>query len=365
MARRGQAFADYDPRNQEDRWKQIARDLFARDRFGVWAVAAGNASLPVAKRKNGRPDIVLASFPPAATAMVAGAIHAGPGIPYVLDFRDRWIGPGGYAPILGSARRRHLALERMVIAGAAGIVAVSDAMAEAIVAEQGIAREKVVVVPNGFEEHDGDAGVESNAADSARGSATARRNNRAEITIAHVGTVIPRNRPDLFFDSLIRLRDSDSLGGVRFRFVGNLSAEYLRDVGLDKCVETTGLVPRAEARREMRSADALLLLTGNYVGQWGYNAKLFEYLRSGRPILCLEETPGSNDRKLLEEVAGERAFFALVDDAAEILAALGRVREYAVQHGDERAAVSAGLAAYSRRALTGTLAEALERFVSA
>jgi len=174
--------------------------------------------------------------------------------------------------------------------------------------------------------------------------------------IAHVGTVISRNRPDRFFHSLVALRRSGRLPDVRFRFVGNLSANYIRSLGLGDLVETTGLVPREIARREMLAADALLLLVGEYVGRWGHSAKLFEYLQAGRPILCLEEKAGSNDRRLLEQFAGPRSFFARLDDASGLAGAIEEMCRCARRKAPQPAAIRAGLEAYDRRILAGRLA---------
>src|SRR5205823_5882569 len=110
--------------------------------------------------------------------------------------------------------------------------------------------------------------------------------------------------------------------GLRVRFVGNLSPAVTQRPEFAGLVETTGLVSHADAWRETRSASALLLLVGDYVGRWGHNAKVFEYLRAGRPILCLEESPGSNDRKLLESMAATRCVFARLADSSAVAAAI-------------------------------------------
>jgi len=341
------AFADYDPRRKPSRLRAWLREWTFPDRFIAWRRTA----LQVARRliEKGRVDLVMVSFPPASVIDLALRLHDLKGPPIVLDFRDRWLGPGGYEPASERARRKHLDLERRCINAATALVTVSEAMADAIAAEQGFARERIFVVPNGYDENA--------AAPPPRIS-----DSKSQICISHVGTVIPRNRPDLFFQSVAELRRAGNLSAVNFEFVGNLSRDYLQSLGLDDVIRATGLVPRDEARRRMAEADALLLLTGEYVGRWGYNAKLFEYVRSGRPILCLEERLGSNDRRLLEAFAGNHSFFAPMGDAAALGSTIGKLGDHLKRH-PETCVFSQSFDVYSRRNLAARLAGYLSHVI--
>ncbi len=342
------AFADYDPRRRASGWKSALRGwLLFPDRFAVWARAAAKTGVKILRRE--RFDVVLASFPPASSAVVGLRLHEASGVPLVVDYRDLWIGPGGYEPRSGRALAAHRELERAVVRAAIALVAVSEPMANALAEEHGFDRVRIFVIPNGYEP--------TPAADSGfRNSQFAIRNS---LVIAHVGTVIARNQPDLFFESLRRVKDDPRLSSIEFRFVGNLSRDYAESLGLGGRVTTTGLVDREQARREMETADGLLLLTGAYVARWGHNAKLFEYVQTGRPILCLEEEQGSNDRKLLERFTPDRAFFAPTSDAAAIAAAIERLRAYLVARPNPAVELDAAFREYSRANLAGRLAAEL------
>lgn len=363
-ARRGQPFADYDPRRKPSRFKQFIRDWWMIDRFDRWASLAAEQAVSIAH--DAKPDAILVSFPPASAVLLAETLHRFTKIPLIVDFRDTWIGPGGYEPRSSRARRKHEKMQANAIAQSRAVIAVSVAMAESIVAEQDIDREKVIVVPNGYDE-----------ADEAVPNTLLAAPKTRPFVFAHVGTVIPRNRPDLLFETVHRLSARGTLkpNDVRLRFVGNLSQSYLRDVGLAPLVETTGLAQRAHARRAMYEASALLLLTGDYVGRFGYNAKLFEYIRTGRAIVCLEETPGSNDRQLLERFAPERSFFGKLGDDTSTSQALRSCRAYVeaghegsaaasnTPNGDEKTpshGLPGGFDAYHRRNQTAELARRLK-----
>ncbi len=316
---------DYEPSSTGGRLASRVRDLVFPDRFLHWANAAIRVGREVIRRH--RIDAIMVSFPPASAVLAALALAEHTRLPLVLDVRDRWIGPGGYNPKSAAARGRHAELERRAIARSAAVVTVSEPLADAIAIEQGYPRERIWVIPNGYDP--------ISASPPTPGVLRGQSSKPADVlTIAHVGTVIDRNRPDLFFKSLGRLKQRGGLANYRFRFVGNLSQKFLAHTGLSDIVETTGLVDRQRADQEMRQADALLLLTGDYVGQWGISAKLFEYLHAGRPVLCLEESPGSCDRILLESLAADRSFIASLSDADAIVAALLRLRTFATAHPD-------------------------------
>ena len=343
------AFTDYDPRLRPARWKSILREFVFPDRFIRWQRAAYRIAVDMASAR--RFDVIFASFPPASVVQLAQRLHRETRIPLVLDFRDRWLGPGGHEPRRRKTLKAHQKLEREAVADATAMITVSDAMADAMADEQNFDRNKILVLPNGY-----DPDISPGAHGSGQNSGLS---DRRTITIAHVGTVIPRNRPDLFFKSMIALKDDPRLQNVVFKFVGNLSPGYLKDAGLAPLITTTGLVPREQARLEMRSADALLLLTGAYVGRWGHNAKLFEYLQSARPILCLEETPGSNDCRLLERFAPNHAFFARVDDAGAVADRIDQIKACLTARAGRAFAVNEAFRTYSRANLTARLADYL------
>jgi len=361
------------------------------DRFFRWRRAARRAARSLAR--DDRPDLVFVSFPPASAAALGVDLAQFFGVPLVVDFRDLWLGPGGYTPPTGLHRRVHERLERRVVAAASRLVAVSEKMAVHLAERHHLPRDRVVVIPNGYE--DGAAtGAQSNrdrspaaAADASPTERVAAPNAPGGIVLAHVGTVIPRNRPDLFLNSIAVApqRDAWRRAGLRIRFVGNLAPAVTHRPEFAGLIETTGLVSAEASRRAMQSADALLLLVGDYVGRWGHNAKAFEYLAAGRPILCLEETPGSNDRALLESLDSDRCLFARLGDPQAIAAAIdellrraarGSERVHLAPRGDAAAAGSPpfqpvplaelrGLSIYSRTALTRRLATVFDEVIGA
>lgn len=362
-------FPDYDPRQQPGRLKSFLRGFIFPDRFVKWRKDAYTAGRALADAHSF--DVILASFPPASAVDLALRVHSETPARFVLDYRDRWFGPGGYEPTREKAIEAHRELEKRAISRADVILAVSEVMADAIADEYDTPRERIHVIPNGYSlpsdktEHESHAdSIDFSEDDTPIPTDPPKTPNESRaLTIAHVGTVIARNRPDLFFEALTGLKGRPCLSGVAFKFVGNLSSDYVREIGLDGLIQTTGLIERASARREMRDADALLLLTGAYVGQWGHNAKLFEYIQAGRPVLCLEEEPGSNDRKLLEQFVPDRAFFAPIHDAEAIGEQIDRIRAYLANRPNAALELDSAFREYSRAAQTARLAALLDALI--
>jgi len=123
----GPAFADYDPRISPPAWKSFARRFIFPDRFVKWRKMAETHLAEECEQIDA--DIVLASFPPASVATLGVAAARLLNIPLVLDYRDRWLGEGGYAPESPKQRAKHEALERDCVRAASGITTVSENMA--------------------------------------------------------------------------------------------------------------------------------------------------------------------------------------------------------------------------------------------
>lgn len=345
---------DYDPRRRTGWLQACAREVVFPDRFVFWRRAAVPLAVETVRREGIK--LILASFPPASVVEAALHVHRRTGARLVLDLRDRWLGAGGYEPRCPLSRWRHARLEREAVGRASAVVTISEPMAEAVAAEHGFDRRRIIVIPNGYE---AEAPMSAPTAAEERGTLGNGKGTDDRLVIAHVGTVTARNRPDLFLRSVAAMQGRGALKQVVFRFVGNLSRDYVRAAGLAAVVQTTGVVPRAQAIEEMRGAGALLLLTGAYVGRWGYNAKLFEYIRSGRPILCVEEESGSNDRGLLERFAGDRGFFARADDPESLAEAVSRLCAWQKQGNAPVAPPDPAFEVYDRRVLVARLAERL------
>jgi hypothetical protein len=146
--------------------------------------------------------------------------------------------------------------------------------------------------------------------------------------IVHTGTM-DSYRYDTLLEALGALRQSDpsSAAQLRFVFVGEaldgLSRQAAK-LGLDRLVRVAGPVTYEGAAKLHRGAHALLIL-GRPSFMRGHElfagAKLFGYLKAGRPILGV--LPADETRRILRNV--DVATIADVDSVPEIVATLRRL----------------------------------------
>jgi glycosyltransferase involved in cell wall biosynthesis len=189
------------------------------------------------------------------------------------------------------------------------------------------------------------------------------------FTLLHSGVVYPSERdPSQFFAALRQLVDSGSLRrdelNVRFRAAAHdaVLVELARQHGVLDMIDLVPPIPYRGALEEMIRADGLLILQAANCNDQ-IPAKLYEYLRAGRPIIALTDPTGDTAGAMRR--AGLDSF-APLDSSAAIAARLERFIA-SVRAGREQAPDAAFVAKASRRerarVLSGLLARAQEPIV--
>jgi glycosyltransferase involved in cell wall biosynthesis len=241
--------------------------------------AVGEAARVLKARKIGA---VVSTSPPIATHLAALELKRHYGLKWIADFRD---------PLFGNPFRSDKravaydeALERCIFRHADAIIANTSTAAESWQARYPRYARKVTVIWNGF-----DPGEKLGAAPIPA---------RPHVVLAHVGNIYGGRDAGILLASLERLVGSGAVNPARFRvrLVGLLDEQTVpvgrppfRTLVEKGCLEYANrLVPQAQAKREMAEADYLLLIDTN-AHNTGLQvpAKLFDYIRVGRPILAL------------------------------------------------------------------------------
>src|SRR5699024_8947782 len=94
----------------------------------------------------------------------------------------------------------------------------------------------------------------------------------------------------------------------------------IRELGISDCVSLAPSVPYHEALREMMDASGLLVFQG-YTSNPAIPAKVYEYLRAGRPVLGMVDADGETAALLRKERA---AVLVDITDVPAIAGALQR-----------------------------------------
>jgi glycosyltransferase involved in cell wall biosynthesis len=306
------------------------------DREMGWIPGAVRAGLRAVRRD--RPDVIYSTSPPASGHLVALALHRYTGLPWVADFRDPWAHTAlnRRTPGLGVANRW---AERTVTRRASRVL-VSAEFAPITGTLPG--EQKRVFIPNGV---DADDLVDRAAVPNGR------------FTLTFVGSLYRSIDCAPVLAALRRLAERGAVkpDELELRIVGNIGVREL-DAG-PFAVTRVGYVDHARAVREMADADALLCYVPSAAPQ-NTPGKIYEYLASNRPVLCVT-SPDNFAFRLVGELGAGAC--AAPEDGRGIEAALedmvsrwrgGRLAPTAV-----RAQV---LARFSRRHLTGELATVLD-----
>lgn len=233
-------------------------------------------------------DAIISTGPPHSMHLIAlGIKEKHPAIKWIADFRDPWTNIDFYQQLKLTkwGDRKHKSLELKVLRTADRVVTVSNSWAEDFKKLGGI--KKVSVIHNGYDHQDFEQSV----------------NLKPQFNISHLGAINKDRNPTVLWKALkeIQKANLDLFKKIRVDLIGNTDHEVKREIdyyNLNESVELRDFIPHKEAISEMMSSHVLLLLINDTPNSQGIlPGKLFEYLGSGRPILCIG--PKTGDIKTL------------------------------------------------------------------
>jgi len=310
--------------------------LFVPDPYAPWvptAVAAGRRLLAAEPF-----DAVFSSHPRASTHVVASCLARPGGPPWLADYRDRRFANEvrSYPTAAHAAAMRRL--EAHVLRRAAAVSAINRPILDDLVARHPWLGGRGHVLPNGYDELETPEPVDLGPG----------------FWIVYTGRLYRRERVlESFLGALAALPDD-----VKVLFVGDAPrvAPVAERLGLAHRVRVEPLVPLGVALGYQRAASALLLIT--HERPESMSSKVFEYLRSGRPVFAVTG-PGTAAARVLETVGGA----VTVSHDGDMRTALADLVA-AVRTGAAPVADAAALARYDMANVTAELAAVLDRLAA-
>lgn len=320
------------------------------DRWVSWWPTAILSGLSLIRRHRIR--AIWSTYPIMTAHCVAHTLSRITDLPWIADFRD---------PVASSVSGKDSATvasqmrwEQRVMSRAAysvfttpGAVRVGSGLYSSAQGEG-----RIQCIPNGFDEDDF-TGLEI-------GQSPVRG---APLHFVHGGVLYPEGRnPAHFFEALAELKRTGVLKANNIRVTLRASgsedvyAEQLRQLGLTDIVTLAPYLPYKDALAEQAAADGLLLFQGERYDHQ-IPAKVYEYLRLGRPIFGLVGESGDT-AALLRETGG--AVTAPLNSAPAIAARFMEFIDLVKQPGNGMPS-SAYVQRYSRRHATHLLAGLLDR----
>ncbi|MGE5102522.1 MAG: glycosyltransferase [Deltaproteobacteria bacterium] len=291
------------------------RFLSCPDRWMTWQYDAVRVGMRMIRKW--KPDIIWSTYPIATAHRIGSALRHRSRLPWIADFRDPMAQEGYPAdPHIWSEFKR---IEETAARQARFSIFTTPGAARMYRERYPPAKERIVVVENGFDE-ESFAGI-------ADAGAPREPLNPGSFTLLHSGIVYPSERdPTQLLAALRLLIDEGHPGanGLRIRFRAAehdaVLARLARQYGVEHLIELCPPIPYRAALEEMTRADALLVLQASNCNEQ-IPAKLYEYLRAGRPLVALTDPSGDTARVMRD--AGLDTV-APLDSSRDIATLLGR-----------------------------------------
>ena len=318
------------------------------DRWATWRWSAVPAAVGLIEEH--KPQAIWSTYPIATAHEIGAAVHRRTGLPWVADFRDP-MAQDNY-PSDPRVHRAFSRIEKKVFDTAAAAVFTTRGSANIYRQRFPRSSTRIEVIENGYDE-ESFAGLDTQ---------TREPLVPGKLTILHSGIIYPSERdPRPFLDALAQLMRDRKISDatLRIRLRAPVHEDFLntevRARNLQNLVELAPPIPYRQALQEMTHADALLVMQAANCNEQ-IPAKVYEYLRSGRPVLGLTD-PGGDTADLLHR-AGLK-MIAPLNDAEQIavvlMQLLQKLNAGQIELPDERMVRDA-----SRVGRTGQLVRLLE-----
>lgn len=323
--------------------RRLIGSLF--DPRDLWVAPAHSRALEL--HRDYQFDVVVSSYGPPASHIVAHRVKRDTGIYWVADYRDLWadhVYPGAF-PFSFITRIR----EDRVICSSDLISSTSIEWAELLGRRSAT---PTVVIENGF---DSDRAMSPAPSDST--------NNKKQIL--YTGTIYTGDRdPRPFLTALKELAGQwpnlDSKLQVSFYGDHERLGDLVSEFGVETIVELGPVITIEESLTLQKSADLLLFFDWNRPVTGFLTAKLYEYLFAGTPILAMGASKEMSASIVVDKF---RAGVVAGDDVRVIKETLLKLLndEPLAYHVDKKS-----LAQFTRKALAEKLLQTfLERIQSA
>ena len=270
--------------------------------------------------KEFKPDVIWSTYPIATAHVIASKLHRKTGIPWVADFRDP-MAQDGY-PVDPLTRQQYLDIEADAAAQARFCVFTTPGAARIYQQRYPAAASRMVVLENGYDEESFASVVQQPQA------SNAVEPRKRPLIMLHSGIVYPSERdPTQLFEALGRLQKAGTLSpaDLHIRFRASVHDDLLQSLaqahGVQDFIELRPAIPYREALAEMLAVDALLVLQASDCNAQ-IPAKIYEYLRAGKPILGLTDPGGDTAGVLRGAGLHDMARLDSADEIASVLLGL-------------------------------------------
>jgi len=292
-------------------------------------------------------DAIVSTGPPHSMHMIALGIKKRLNIPWLADFRDPWTNIDFYGELklLKVADKKHHQMEKSVLIKSDAVSVISRTMA---IDFNRLVNRQYEVITNGFDEDD---------------IISFPENEKDEkFSIVHIGSMNHARNPIVLWRALSELlkENVELKNDIEIKLVGPVDISvkgFIEKYKLDDFVTYIEYLPHNESVILQKKAQVLLLVINNTPNaNMVVTGKLFEYIASGTPILCIGPENGDAAEIIRNTETGLISGF---DDVEKMKI---NIFEYYYKFKDGSLDTkSAGLMNFSRKNLTKKIVGLLDR----
>jgi len=289
-------------------------------------------------------DVVVTTGPPHSLHLIGLGLKEKLGIKWLADFRDPWttIGYHKELKLSASSAKKHKDLEVRVLTTADVILVTSPTTKTEF---EAITTKPITVITNGYDTEK-----------------ITKQSLDKQFSIAHIGSFLSERNPQILWQALAELvtENTDFKKHFQLKLIGAVSQEVIDAINtnrLDAYVNNLGYINHEEALVQQRKSQVLLLVEiDREETKCIIPGKLFEYMVSERPIVAIGPEGADFSAIIKETNTGVFVTYAEKDKLKQTI--LGYFNQY--QH-DTLKSHAVGLQQYSRKNLTGKLADLLKQ----
>ena len=258
----------------------IRGNFFIPDARFMWIKPSVRVLYKIIKEEN--IDLIVSTGPPHSLHLIGKKLKEKLNIPWIADFRDPWTSMDYLDEMFltNFAKNKHARLEKQVITSADKVVVVGRTMYNEFLANHKV---ESSIIYNGFEQ---EANTETTFT------------LDAKFSIVHIGSFLKnRNCIDLWtvLAELV-FENEEFKEHLEIKLIGNVAPIVLESIdalNLTPYLNRIEYVPFEETQSHLHSAQTLLLPIDRIPNaEFVLTGKLFEYLKSKRPVLLIGPIKG-------------------------------------------------------------------------
>ena len=276
----------------------IRMNLFIPDARVGWNFSAVKAGENIISKN--KIDTIVSIGPPHSSHLIGKKLSRKFNIPFIPIFIDPWVDIIYYKGFKRSKPTLWIdnILEKSVLEQSTHTIFITESMREDYIKKYSFLKDRSSVLYWGYNE-DNFKSLPPNPPDE---SGQALPKEGGVKTILHAGNIFDYQNPEMLWKAVRNKIVSNEK--FKIKFLGSVAPEIKKSIdqnGLKEITEYIGFMPYKEMLKELLNADYLLVCATEKRHVPG---KLFEYLRTGKPIIAFGQDNEEVNQILKESNAG-------------------------------------------------------------